>query len=344
MKTLPSIKRKKLQVTSSSLVETDLLAPNQLLPLVLRPAPGAMRVDLNSWAADHKDELEKYLTKHGGLLFRGFDVSSTEQFESFARAVSGELLGYEDRATPRSQVKAGVFSSTDYPADQSIELHNENCYATTFPGKVFFYCMTAARAGGATPVADCRQVHELISPEIRQRFASRGVMYVRNFMPNMGLSWQEAFQTEDRELMERYCREADIQVEWCGPDHLRTRQLRPALARHPRTGERIWFNQAVAFHITTVEAETRRRLLAELGEQGVPKNAFYGDGEPIEESVLTALRQAYRHACVSWPWREGDILLLDNLLVAHGREPFEGPRKVVVSMTEPVAGKDVWIQ
>ena len=36
------------------------------------------------------------------------------------------------------------------------------------------------------------------------------------------------------------------------------------------------------------------------------------------------------------PWQPGDLLLVDNIRSAHAREPYEGPREVLVGMTDPV--------
>jgi alpha-ketoglutarate-dependent taurine dioxygenase len=69
-------------------------------------------------------------------------------------------------------------------------------------------------------------------------------------------------------------------------------------------------------------------------EEDFPRNAFYGDGSHIEASILDEIREAYHCEAVSFPWRRGDVLMLDNMLTAHGRAPFSGSRKVVVGMAE----------
>lgn len=341
MKRLPTTRRSAVEVSTAALVEIEALLPEGPLPLLVRP--GAERVDLESWARESAELLRQRLLEAGGLLFRGFGVAGVERFEGLVETLAGGLLPYRERATPRSRVGGRVFTSTDYPADQTIELHNENCYATSFPGKIFFHCIQAPRSGGQTPLADTRRVYREIDPGIRTRFEETGVMYVRNFVSGVGLSWQEAFQTDDRDRLERICRESGIETEWLSDEHLRTRQVRPAVARHPETGERIWLNQAVAFHVSTLAPSVRRQLVAELTEEGVPKTTCYGDGTPIDEDTLAALREAYRRATVAFDWQEGDVLMLDNLLVAHGRKPYEGPRQVAVAMAQPVAGEDVWV-
>jgi alpha-ketoglutarate-dependent taurine dioxygenase len=159
-------------------------------------------------------------------------------------------------------------------------------------------------------------------------------MLVRNFSDGLSFTWQSAFQTEDKFAVEAYCREAGIETEWRG-DRLRTRQARQAVARHPVTGEMVWFNHATFFHISTLEPSMREVLLAGLEEDNIPNNTYYGDGSPIELSILEEVREAYRRETVSFAWQKGDILMLDNMLVAHGRNSYVGERRILVAMTEP---------
>ena len=165
------------------------------------------------------------------------------------------------------------------------------------------------------------------------------VMYVRNYGHGLDLTWQQAFQTESRSEVEIYCRGAGIEFEWIDKDHLRTRQTCQAVAEHPKTGEMVWFNQAHLFHVSNLKPEIRESLLSLFKEESLPRNAYYGDGAPIEAAALDEIREIYEQEAVIFPWREGDILMLDNMLTAHGRTSFVGHRNVVVGMAEPVAAQ-----
>ena len=198
-----------------------------------------------------------------------------------------------------------------------------------------FFCVTAPADGGETPIADVRRVYARIPESIRERFARDGWMLVRNFGTGYGVSWETAFQTKDRDEITRYCQERGIECEWRSKEQLRIRQRRPAIARHPVTGELVWFNHATFFHISTLDVEMRNTLLAEFAEEDLPYNTYYSDGNPIEPEILEILRGAYEAETIKFPWREHDLLLLDNMLVAHGRSSFSGPRKILVGMAEP---------
>lgn len=336
---LKATSRRSVEVSEQSLVTLEALAPGQALPLVIKPA--VPDLDLARWAGSQRAFLEERLLEHGGILFRGFAVGSVGELEALIEALFGSLLEYSDRVQPRSQVSKNIYTSTEYPPDQVIEFHNEAAYAHTWPKRIFFLCLQPSEEGGETPIADCRRVLTRLDPALRQSFVDKKVLYLRNLGGGFGIDWQTAFQTEDRAVMEAFCRKNGIELEWTGEDRLRTRSVRPVVIRHPDTGQAVWFNAAVSSHVSTLAPAVREALLAELSEIELPKNSFYGDGTPIEPETLAAIRAAYHAETVAFPWQKGDVLMLDNMLVAHARNPYRGARKVVVGMASPVSVEDV---
>lgn len=311
---------------------SPLLATSRL-PLLINPAIAG--VDLIAWMQQHREQLQTLLHQHGGILFRQFKISSAPQFEQVIQAMAGELMEYRDRSSPRSAIAGKIYTSTDHPATQSIFLHSENSYAATWPLKLFFGCLHPAQQGGETPIADTRRLLQRIDPAVRDRFHQKQVMYVRNFGDGMGLPWQTVFQTTEPTEVEDYAQRQGIELEWKSGGRLRTRQVRQAIAQHPHTQEWVWFNHAVFFHISTQPPALRETLLATVEEADLPYNTYYGDGSPIEPDVLNHLRAVYQQETVLFPWQAGDVLMLDNMLTAHGRQPFVGNRQVVVGMAEP---------
>lgn len=313
------------------------LEGQRALPLVITPRqPGA------GWRSELPElvhRIEQQLPQVGGVLLRGFDFSDETDFEAFARSFGHELLTYDYASTPRTRLNTRVYTSTEYPAHQVIPLHNEQSYSLGWPMKIWFHCITASPVGGETPIADSREVFQRLDPAIRQRFADKRLMYVRNYGNGLDLTWQQAFSTDDRDQVERYCRASQIDFQWDEEGELSTRQVCQAVAQHPVSGEWVWFNQAHLFHLSNLAPAVRETLVSIVGEQGVPRNVFYGDGSPIEEQALAHIREVLEQCQVTFAWQAGDVLMLDNMLVAHGRSTFQGPRKVVVAMAEPFAGQ-----
>jgi alpha-ketoglutarate-dependent taurine dioxygenase len=330
-------KRKVVRLSQEDLIKMDYLDIRKRFPLVIEPRVASL--NLVTWAESNREFIERQLLECGAVLFRGFNVEGISQFEQFARAISGELLDYQERAAPRRELGARVYTSTEFPADQSIPLHHEMSYSHNWPTNIWFFCAQPAQQGGSTPIANDREVFNLIDQRIKDRFMEKGLMYVRNYGEGLDMSWQEAFQTNERSVVEAYCRGAHTQFEWREGNRLRTRQVRQVTVRHPKTGDTVWFNHAHMFHISNLAAEVRNALLSEFKEDEVPRNAFYRDGSPIESSILDEIRDVYRSSAVIFPWHQGDILMLDNFLASHGREPFVGPRQILVAMAELYVNK-----
>ncbi|WP_410641648.1 TauD/TfdA family dioxygenase [Amycolatopsis sp. lyj-346] len=289
--------------------------------------------DPGAWVRRNVDDLRTALRTLGAVMVKNTPVGDDAALAAIAELVGGRTLDYTERSTPRSRVKGKVYTSTEYPADQEIPQHNESAYSVNWPDNLFFYCALAAETGGETPVADSRAVLAALPEDLVERFAAHGVLYTRTYRQGIGLSWQEAFQAEDRADVEKYCADNRIETEW-DDDLLRTRQVRPATTTHPLTGERVWFNQAHLFHINNLPAVTRASVLAIYDEEDLPRNAYLGDGSPITDEDFAAIVAAFEAAKIAEPWGHGDLLMIDNLLVSHGRRPYTGDRRVLVSMTK----------
>lgn len=303
--------------------------PAPALPLVLEGS-GPLIQAIEARDAEIRDALGTV----GGVLLRGYAVESVEAFREFAAGFGHPLLSYEFGSTPRSKVEGGVYSSTEYPAHREIPLHNEQSYTRDWPLRIWFHCVTASPEGGATPLADSRAVYRALDPTLREKFAQRKLRYVRNFGNGLDLPWTRVFNTDDRSAVEAYCRDHAIDFTWKEDGELRTSQLCQAVARHPRTGEDVWFNQAHLFHVSGLDEVEREVLLDTVGEDELPRNVYFGDGSPIPDEDLDAVRAVLAAEKVTFPWQAGDVLMLDNMLIMHGREPYAGPRKVVVAMAE----------
>src|SRR5205807_9135623 len=292
----------------------------------------AKSVRLPDWIHANRDSIGHALTEHGALLFRDFVFAGETEFPGVVNQLCDETLSYVYRSTPRTQVGSNVYTATEYPAHKSIPFHNETAYARDWPMRLIFCCVLPAEEGGETPIADTVKITARISPEVLEKFAQKKVLYVRNYGSGVDLDWQTVFQTPDKSAVERYCADHGIEFEWRANGCLRTRQVCQAVAAHPHTQQMIWFNQAHLFHVSSLDEKTRRSMLKIYKESELPRNTYYGDGSPIEDSALAQIRSSYDAERVVFLWKTHDVLLLDNMLVSHARNPFKGQRRVLVGM------------
>lgn len=317
---------------SSALLPSLELAPDR--PALLRAEPAG---DPVGWAAGHRHALRAVVLEHGAVLVRGLGLAESTTTEAVFRHLTGDrLMSDREPFAPRRRYAHGVYSSTKWPPNQQMCMHHELSYGLEFPGLMLFACLVAPESGGATALADAPTVLRALPDDLVERFEREGWLLTRSYNEEIGASVAEAFGTDDRRAVERYCREHGIEFDWRDDGSLHTRQRRRAVLRHPDSGTRCWFNQIGFLSEWTMEPEVREYLVEMYGADGLPFNTRYGDGDPIGEDVVRTLNEVYEAHTVREPWRDGDLLLVDNIRTAHSREPFDGPREVLAALGNPV--------
>lgn len=284
------------------------------------------------WVETNLDAIEELAGAYPVVVLRGIGIAEEQDFQPVRNLLVGQPANYVYRSTPRTEVLDGIMTATEYPASEEILMHCENAYQRDWPLRLVFCCIKPAETGGQTPVADVRAVTREIGDAVLDEVERRGIRYVRNYHEGFDLDWKTVFQTSDPKQVEAFCRANDIDFSWSSDGRLRTVQTCQGTARHPVTGERLWFNQAHLFHPSALGEEVLEDLLDIFGEDGLPRDARYGDGAPIEPEVLRRVRAAFQAAARQFDWQAGDVMIVDNMLASHARRPFTGSRRVLVSM------------
>ena len=311
------------------------------LELQLQPGkPPVMPVDAAGdpagWLGDHRDALRAVVTEHGAVLVRGLGLRTADQVGVIFRQLTTGLMEDREAFASRQAYSDGVYSSTKWPSNQQMCMHHELSYRLEFPGLMLFACLTAPAAGGATAVADSSTVLAQLPDELVERFERDGWLLTRSYNDEIGASIADAFGTDARGAVESYCRANAIEFQWQPDGGLRTSQRRSAVLEHPVTGQRCWFNQVAFLNEWTLAEEVHEYLIDVYGADGLPFNTRFGNGDPIGEDVVQEINRVYETNTAREPWQPGDLMLVDNIRTAHSREPYRGPREVLVGMADAV--------
>lgn len=335
--------------------------PELGLPLIITASEAGTA--LAPWLREHHKEVMAARRQHGALCFRGFAVDEAQAFEDAARVIAPDLQCEYLGQSPRRKLSDYVFTSTELPPHYPIPQHAEmSFYYDRAPHSLFFWCATASRVGGATPLTDLRRVYQALDPEVREAFEQRGVRHIRAYEgPHAGRSWDvfqfkrwhEVYGTEDKSEVERIAAEAGDEVIWGPNDRLTLYSTHPAVRAHPETGEMAWFNHSQVMHLAATPHELLRQARLLKSPRLLAAATALKAIATAKHRLLPASKQSYhvtfadggeipvryiRHVCdVIWdhsvvlPWQRGDVLAIDNASVAHGRTPFRGERLVAVA-------------
>ena len=291
------------------------------------------------WLHDIEAELRETVLSNGAVLLRDLPIHDVPSFATLSSALVRQPFRPAEVFATRADLGSAVLSQMRWPAERELCSHQELSFASRFPGLLLLTCVRPATTGGETVLSDARRLTRHLPPALLDRMWSGGWQMVRTFRDGFGMSWQEAFGVSDTAALAAALNAADVSHEWLPDDSLRTLRQRPALIRHPVTGAICWFNQAGFLNEGSMDARERDVLRAAFGAD-LPVNTFHGDGTPLAAEELLAIERAYDSTAVMVSWRPGDLLILDNVLTAHGRRPYTGTRQVLLTRAEPVRLRD----
>lgn len=292
------------------------------------------------WARAHRQELSGLVLAHGAMLVRGLGLTAAADLAEIRAGLGYRQAPTRERFAERTELAAGVYSAPEWAANREQCLHHEQGYSISFPRVLLMACLAAADTGGALLTGDTRAALGHLPPRLAERFRGEGWLLERNFRQHFGLQWPAAFGVRTPEEAERFCAEHLMSCAWQPDGVLHAIQRRSAIIHHPVTGQACWFNDIAFFSRWSVAEEERQVLLSAFGPRGLPFDTRFGGGDPITEEDWRALLDAYDAVLCRVRWRAGDLVLVDNILCAHGREQYSGRWEVAIAPAEPVALAD----
>lgn len=292
--------------------------------------------DFKTFFKEQKATIDSILKDVGAVKFRGVQIDSLDDFQEIVDGISAKFLSYIDGNSPRTKLTGNVYTSTEYDKSQKITMHNELSYSAKWPSRIYFSCIQPSETGGETLLADSRIILEVMNDDIVEEVQRKGITYIRNLHGGMGLgpSWQDTFETESKDELEAYCKSYNIQYKWRENDGLQLIQPSKGIIRHDKTNELLWFNQIDQFHPSHL-GEELYGIMQSMYESAAdfPMYVQFGDGTPIEEAMVKEILDTIETVTIAPKWERNEFLVLDNVLIAHGRNSYTGDRRVLVSMS-----------
>lgn len=288
-----------------------------------------------AWVEEHTAELVKLVAQYGVVLFRNMPIRTAVDFDSFVTEFGWENFPYEQSLSNAVRVNRTdrVFTANEAPREIEIFLHHEMAQTPIFPTRIFFCCLDAPATAGQTPLCRSDVLLERLTrtnPGFVNACETKGLKY-SNVMPlgndlasGMGRSWQSTLSVASKKQAEARLKSMNYSWEWLEDDSLRaTTPVLPALCTMAN-GRKSFFNQLIAAFRGW--RDTRN---------DPTKSLRHGDDTPLDvASVEHAVELAYE-ITHDLAWHVGDVALVDNLMVMHGRRPFTGSRSVLASLTSP---------
>ena len=284
---------------------------------------------------ENKGRFFDLLKIHGAILFRNFDIQNVDDFHSTIKCFHSYFASYIGGDSPRTKIKDNIYTSTEYPADQEISMHQEKSFSNIYPRYAYFYCDIEPQVGGETPILDSRILYKSLNSKIIKKFGDKKLKYVMNLHSGNGVgkSWQQAFEIDSKIALEKLLSTMNVNYRWKDNDLLEVYEIVNPIMQHPDTNEWIFFSQAHQWHKSGLEKNTLIMLQEVMKEEDFYHNCYYGDGSEIEIEYLEEIRFLIKQNKIIFKWQKGDLLMLDNIISMHGRQPFVGNRRILVAMS-----------
>jgi len=297
-------------------------------PLVLVADGPVLQQDLRAQSA----ALMEQLATHGAILFRGCGVADAQAFDDIVDGFGLPNFAYDESLSNavRHNCTPRVFTANEAPRNVEIFLHHEMAQTPYFPSHLFFFCEQAAASGGTTPLCRSDVLLEKLTmhlPEFVARCRAHGARYSLT-MPaeadatsGQGRSWRQTLNVDAREAAEARLAALEYDWQWLPDDAIRTTTPALSLIRRAPSGNEVFFNQLIAAFCGWQDQRNNGA-----------RSVSYGDGSAFDDAdVQSAVEIAY-DLVFDLPWESGDVALIDNYQVMHGRRPFLGQRRVLASL------------
>ncbi len=310
---------------------------------------GSLNGSLNATTVGR--EIFDVIDQHGAVLVRS-EMREAQELSDFLTAIdykpfSSYVGGTSIRSAP---VTGNVYKSTELPPDVTIPLHQEMAYVSVIPDYISLFCSSAASDNQKTNlVGNMVKFTHSLPDWVFDKYRGRTAR-LRRFMPPRGITegmfrlrrcWNDMMGTSDRDEAQAIAAERNWKIRWTKDDFLEVLQEPfPFFRNHPIHGE-VWCTQAFAYLpvIQSYLAEKDGRVddwnRMQTALREAPEtldSAVFDDDSPLADDDALFIHKHLEGQTHALALQDGELLILDNILWAHGRSPFQGTRRIFVSL------------
>lgn len=269
-----------------------------------------------------QENIRSLFKKSGVLLFQDFDIN-TDKFEQFTNLFGTEFMHYIGGAQVRKIINENgdkTISSVNFYTDSDkqqkrtfkLPLHGEMFYTKSRPTLLWFYCVAPPLEDGETTVCDGVQVYQQLSEATKNLFKTKRLKYIRHYADG---EWQGRFQTDDLSELAKFCRESDLNLKIDkGTQAITTEYVYPAIVKTRWGGQEAFLNSILIVEWQEAAGKTDSIVRLE-------------DNSRIPDDVLLELQEVTERLTYLISWQRGDILMIDNTRMLHGRRAFSDQQR-----------------
>lgn len=265
-------------------------------------------------------ELYDDLKNTEAVIYRCFNYS-LEEFNEIIKKHSSKVTFDPARKASTSntaEINAGIFE---------MGLHQENGNLPFNPDLQWFYCLEAATKGSETTLCDGQKVLFELPKEIRKMFEERNIRYTRR------IPWANVQRFLSIEL--------EIPVEKIDDSHLyQVNEIIEGQEYH-RIDKNLISSSFTTSAISISPLSGKRSFCNSILGPSVnyePPKITWDNGEEIDLDIWDIVKEITAKNTYKHFWNKGDIIVIDNKRVMHGRCALEDTQRRIFGAQSYIKG------
>ncbi|NES02875.1 MAG: TauD/TfdA family dioxygenase [Okeania sp. SIO2F4] len=252
-----------------------------------------------------KEEIINLFKSYGFLLFRGFETN-VNTFAEFSNSLSKDFMDYTGGVINRRIINEDGTILTVNDFKDEMELHGEMYYINKPPQIVWFFCANPPLKDGETTVCDGQQFFHELSSSTKDLLSRKKLKISGNFKKEY---WQKKYKTNDVNVVKEICNSQGKEVQVNEDESIYFKFICSAIHNSRTEQDDVFINSLLRLKKVN------------------PKSVCFDDDSEITDEIMSELNEIAEKITIEINWQKGDILMIDNTRIMHGRRAFSDDRR-----------------